>query len=314
MPFKKKKNYYKIDRRSWHDHLNSSPEHSAQPSSRSRTCRGLRLSIFSTRASFDSAAKISFAGTPLISTSLFRFWGVYADLSPLSFAAHEIAATSETRRGRTVNLTKHTPSAWEATDVQLPFSPSFLHQFTKMSSAFASTLDRARSFDGNLESTPETADTELVKPVLSAFRRETPPFLGADSVVETQDDDEDLESWSVEVSDSTSDEQDLQISRCGWNPTPKNVSPAKPLHSEHRVWRTWRATRKLAPWTLASQLQQRNAESEPQYREASSLHNSQTLPFISLTAKTHPNRTTDPTRFRLESRGREGRSAVDSSI
>lgn len=243
-------------------------QHSAQPSSSS----GRALLTLSPRPSFASTARISLAGTPDISSTRLRFWHVD---TPQNLNPNQNDAARDTLNGTPGNRPKQKPNACEADDTttaELPLRPSFLHQFTKVPSALASALvDGARALcillfvnprenlAGASQAFPETSVTELsdlCKPALVVV-----VVPAKDSVLETQA--EQAESNEDNVS-SFSGEQDEQSQRTLGTPRPEIASPARPLQLEQRGWRTWRATRKLAPWTLESQWKQRKAESEAQ--------------------------------------------------
>lgn len=108
-------------------------------------------------------------------------------------------------------------------------------------------------------------------------RRSPEHSFAGEVVLETQ-----TEELVEERSSSSSEAgvQERQAVAEGRKPTPETKSPEKLLQFEHTARRMWRATRKLASWTLASQLQQRNAASEGQKTAASALQSSHGRTFI----------------------------------
>lgn len=94
-----------------------------------------------------------------------------------------------------------------------------------------------------------------------------------------------MEEREPRSSSSEAGVQEGQAVDGGRKPTPETKSPVKLLQLEHTARRRWRATRKLASWTLASQLQQRNAASEGQKTVASALHSSHGRTFIFIVEK-----------------------------
>jgi len=90
-----------------------------------------------------SAARISLAATPDTFSSLLRFWHVDSDpdLSPQNLKANQSDTAIDTLKGDIANRPKQNPKRFAAEGTtKIPFTPSFLYQFTKMAPAFASTL------------------------------------------------------------------------------------------------------------------------------------------------------------------------------
>jgi hypothetical protein len=90
-----------------------------------------------------SVARISLAATPDTFSSLLRFWHVDSDpnLSLKNLKANQSDTAIDTLKGNIANLSKQNPKRFAAEGTtKIPFTPSFLHQFMKMPSAFASML------------------------------------------------------------------------------------------------------------------------------------------------------------------------------
>lgn len=186
-------------------------------------------------------AKISLAGTPEICSSLLRSRHVSPRRQRRTLIAAQNDAAKDTRKGKTVILFKQPPSSSTAvvTTEQLLLSSTdiLLHQFTKTPSTFKSTA------------TP----TDLLFSLLFLAAELT---ASSSVVLDTQEeDDEERESSS---SSNSSGEQDLQRFLAGGEvPAPEKRKSARFRHLEQIDERIWRATRKLALWTLTSQLEQR---------------------------------------------------------
>lgn len=85
------------------------------------------------------------------------------------------------------------------------------------------------------------------------------------SVLEMQAEDKVLEEeQETESSSLFPGEQEEQVTRLRDGVSPENGIPVIEPQPEHITRRIWRATRKLALWTLESQSRQRYAASESQ--------------------------------------------------
>ncbi|WOK94071.1 hypothetical protein Cni_G02773 [Canna indica] len=106
----------------------------------------------------------------------------------------------------------------------------------------------------------------------------------ADSAVDTQEPDSD--SSEETTAHPAAAPQARQRERTGVaDPAPvRSRSSSRAPHRTHATWRRWRATRKLAPWTRASQGQQRKAASASQRTATAPPQSSQPLlrAFISI--------------------------------
>lgn len=195
--------------------LDQAAEHSAHPSS--KTC-GALLTL-TARVTLASAARISLAATPDTFSSLLRFWHVDSDpeLSPQILKANQSDTAIDTLKGNIANLPKQNPKRFAAEGTtKIPFTPRFLHQFTKMPSAFTSTLgDTPLIFifadaeniagRGTFSFSPDISAKEpetLCFNTCSLILRSSSAILfGAaaqDSVLETQAEEDDKESTSSE--------------------------------------------------------------------------------------------------------------------
>lgn len=142
-------------------HLKKSQgDHSPQLSSIPWRRRLLAFTIF---RSFNSVANISFAGTPEISSNLFKDCGVDFDPSSLLLNPNHKHAARPTRTGRALNRPKQILKAPHAvcTTPSSPYIPIFVHQcMNKAVAALGSRnftlLDRANSQAAELTSPVES--------------------------------------------------------------------------------------------------------------------------------------------------------------
>lgn len=151
-------------------------------------------------------------------------------------------------------------------------TPSLQHQFMKMPSAFA-LFTRDLDLELLCRFTDVTVEEE-------SDRRSPEHSFAGEVVLETQTEELVEEREPTSSSSSEAGVQEGHAVAEGRKPTPETKSPVKLLQFEHTARRRWRATRKLASWTLASQLQQRNAASEGQKTAASALQSSHGRTFI----------------------------------
>lgn len=240
------------------------------------------LLAFTIFRSFNSVAKISFAGTPEISSNFFKDSHVDFDLSSLHLKPNQKHAARPTRRGRPLNRPQQIPKALQAV-CRAPCSPSipsFVHQWMNtqvatLGSRNFTLLDRANS----------RLVTELTSPVVESFvncfrLEEFMLFfwvVAPDCVLETQVDDEEEETEERSESAEEFREQEGQRAGRGGGEEREKRFFVTELHWEQRITRRWRATRKFAWWTLTSHWKQRKAESDGQNRAAWSLQSSQSL-------------------------------------
>lgn len=272
--------------------------HSAQPSSRRSSRRA--FSPRARRTSLASPARISFAGTPDASSTLFTFCHVDTPLPLHDLIATQKDAAMATRSGRAVGVPAITRRAREATaNAPAPLSPNFLHQIAKTPSVLASTRVVSRNLAapalrssvppllfpeltspenaaappnlaGESEPSPDASVRELDTPVFWSFRpplEHLPSFFGAmaeDSVLDTQAEDDEEPERGPASTEGRSEQERQRAGRRGPTPAPETRWPEREPQPEQRAVRTWRATRKLAWCTRASQPRQRKAESEGQ--------------------------------------------------
>lgn len=189
-------------------------------------------------------AKISLPGTPEICSNLLRSRHVSSLPSRQTLIATQNDVAKHTRKGKTVILPKQPPPS-NSTTVEttclllLSSTAILLHQFTKTPSTFISTATGAPP--------PPTLFFSLL------FLDDV---VSSSVVLDTQqEDDEERESLS---SSKFSGEQDRQRFLAGGEiPAPERRKSAIFRQLEQIIERIWRATRKLALWTLRSQVQQR---------------------------------------------------------
>lgn len=193
------------------------------------------------------------AGTPDISSSRFRsFHDLFCWVSR---NPSHIEAAKLTRNGsRFTHALIPLQAIPTAGPLSLSTTPSFPHQFTKMPSAFFDDLHVRRLL---LEQSGEVV-------VLETHEEEV------------EDDTDPSSSSSSSFSWGEQEGQDGREAATG----PETKSGVKELQWEQMRRRRWRATRKLAWWTLASQVEQRNAASEGQKTAAAALQSSHLRIFI----------------------------------
>ncbi|RZR94462.1 hypothetical protein BHM03_00023149, partial [Ensete ventricosum] len=204
---------------------------------------------------------MSLAGTPEHASS--RRSGASAPLSVddasslQSLMANQKAAASATRSDRAAVASSHAQITRAATSTHArPLrSPILRLQQRRTSSTLSSTslplhFAAARRFSAR----GAALDSEVERQELED--EETAEWEGGEG-----------KGWGSQVAQSG-------LTRRGAEPEMLRAV-SRERHALQATWRTWRAARKLAPWTDASQAQQRKAASGPQKTAASPSQSSQ---------------------------------------